>query len=308
MTRRWMAALGTGLLLLTVAHSQPAEEQKLAGTTLTQEDFTARAATKPITARKIILVGDSTMAVQSGWGPAFCANHVSSPLVCVNLARGGRSTFSFRAEGSWDLTLKEIKSGGYTETYVLIQFGHNDQPGKPGRSTDLKTEFSANLARYVDEARAAGAIPVLLTPLTRRGFKNGVLEDGLGPWAEATKSVAAEKNVPLLDLYAFSREAVQKLGPVDSMKLAMVPPSDALIAAARTGTSAPASQMATPQTTPVANAATEPLGLPKRAFDYTHVGPEGAEFFATRIARHLAHAVPSLRHDLYDSADAIKAP
>ena len=53
-------------------------------------------------------------------------------------------------------------------TYVLIQFGHNDQPGKAERTTDLATEFPANLARYVDEVRAAGAMPVLVTPLTRR--------------------------------------------------------------------------------------------------------------------------------------------
>jgi hypothetical protein len=39
---------------------------------------------------------------------------------------------------------------------------------KPGRSTDLATEFPANLCRYVAEALGAGAHPVLLTPLTRR--------------------------------------------------------------------------------------------------------------------------------------------
>ena len=140
-------------------------------------------APKPIRASKIILVGDSTTAVQGGWGGSFCAEHVTSFAACVNLARGGRSSGSYLAEGSWELALAEARAPGYLNQWILIQFGHNDQPGKPGRSTDLATEFPANLRRYVNEARAAGAEPVLVTPLTRRMFKDGVLQDDLGPWA-----------------------------------------------------------------------------------------------------------------------------
>jgi lysophospholipase L1-like esterase len=98
---------------------------------------------------KIILVGDSTTAVFGGWGPSFCGYHVTSFMACVNLARGGRSTSNYRAEGSWDVALSEMRTSGYRDIWVLIQFGHNDQPGKPGRSTDLATEFPANLLHYV---------------------------------------------------------------------------------------------------------------------------------------------------------------
>jgi len=43
---------------------------------------------------------------------------------------------------------------------VILQFGHNDCPGKgPERETDPNTTFSANMARYVDEARSIGATP-----------------------------------------------------------------------------------------------------------------------------------------------------
>lgn len=104
---------------------------------------------QPIRASKIILVGDSTTAVAGGWGPSFCAYHVTSFAACVNLARGGRSSGSYIAEGSWGLALSEMAVPGFAATYVLIQFGHNDQPGKPGRSTDLATEFPPNLKRYV---------------------------------------------------------------------------------------------------------------------------------------------------------------
>ncbi|HEX8527371.1 MAG TPA: lysophospholipase, partial [Allosphingosinicella sp.] len=36
---------------------------------------------------KIILIGDSTAAVIGGWGPSFCAFHVTSAAACLNLAR-----------------------------------------------------------------------------------------------------------------------------------------------------------------------------------------------------------------------------
>jgi lysophospholipase L1-like esterase len=104
---------------------------------------------------RVILVGDSTMATHSGYGDALCAR-LAPAVACVNLARGGRSTASFRAEGRWDEVRRMLQDGGsFGATYVLVQFGHNDQPGKPGRSTDLVTEFPVNMARYANEARAA---------------------------------------------------------------------------------------------------------------------------------------------------------
>jgi lysophospholipase L1-like esterase len=249
----------------------------------------------PIRASKIVLVGDSTTAVASGWGPSFCAYRVTSAAACVNLARGGRSSGSYRAEGSWDLALAEMQTAGYRRTWVLIQFGHNDQPGKPGRSTDLATEFPANLRRYVTEARAAGAVPVLVTPLTRRQFVNGVLQDDLGPWADAVRRVAAEMNVPLVDLHARSAAAVQAMGPALSAALAQAAPSAQVAAAALTGTTIPAATGAAPAAPAAQNAAAEPLGQARLAFDYTHVGRFGADFFAAMVAEELARAAPEMR-------------
>ncbi|AAM39461.1 rhamnogalacturonan acetylesterase [Xanthomonas campestris pv. campestris] len=266
--------------------------------------------TTPLAASKIVLVGDSTTAVQGGWGPSFCAQHVTSFLSCLNLARGGRSTSNYRAEGSWEIALKELRSGGYRQVVVLIQFGHNDQPGKPGRSTDLATEFPANLRRYVNDARAAGALPVLVTPLTRRQFERGQLIDDLAPWAAATRAVARELQVPLIDLHARSRALVQGMGPVLAMRLAQQPAEPAQLVAAQSGTtigktpaqtvapsSAPASVAKT--TTAVAtaqdNASAEPMGQAKLAFDYTHLGADGADLFAAIVADELAQHVPALR-------------
>lgn len=259
----------------------------------------------PISADKIILVGDSTTAVQGGWGPSFCGRHVTSFLACVNLARGGRSSYNYRAEGSWDIVEREMRSGGYRKVWVLVQFGHNDQPGKPGRSTDLAIEFPANLRRYVEDIRAAGAQPVLLTPLTRRQFEEGRLIDDLAPWAEAVRQVAAEMRVPLVDLHARSRDAVQGMGPVQAMRFAQSPPAPEQVSAAQRGTTLgqalaaprPATVRPVPAK-PQDNAAAEPMGQAKLAFDYTHLGPEGADFFAAIVADELARAVPPLRKQL----------
>jgi lysophospholipase L1-like esterase len=245
---------------------------------------TAPAAPEPvrhIQPSKIILVGDSTTAVFGGWGPSFCGYHVTSFMACVNLARGGRSTSNYRAEGSWDIALSEMRTPGYRNIWVLIQFGHNDQPGKPGRSTDLATEFPANLKRYVEEARAAGAHPVLVTPLTRRSFVDGKLVNDLAPWAAATCKVAAELKVPLLDLNADSSAAVGAMGSAAADRFAEVPPG-----AAQTNPPTPA------RSTEVM---VNPMARPKLAFDHTHLGIEGANYFATMVTRELLVAIPEMR-------------
>ena len=229
----------------------------------------------PIRPSKIILVGDSTTAVIGGWGPSFCADHVTSFLACVNLARGGRSTSNYRAEGSWDVALGEMSTPGYVETYVLIQFGHNDQPGKPGRSTDLVTQFPANLDRYISEAQVLGGVPVLVTPLTRRSFKGPWLRDDLAPWADAARKVAAHRKVALLDLNRLSADAVQAMGSEQADTLAQEPPPAAAASTLATG-------------------AAEPQGAPKSAFDRTHVGAKGAALFSGMVAAELQRLFPTL--------------
>ena len=252
---------------------------------------------------KIVLVGDSTTAVLGGWGPSFCGWHVTSFAACINLARGGRSSGNYRAEGSWALAMDEIKSGGFADTYVLIQFGHNDQPGKPGRSTDLATEFPANMKRYVEEVRTAGGKPILVTPLTRRQFKDGKLLDDLGPWADAVRKVAAETHTPVVDLHARSQAAVQAMGPVEAMKFAQRPPPPEVVeAAGKTGTTISAAPpvSAAPGASPPAqnNAVVEPMGQAKLSFDYTHLGVVGADYFSTIVTDELSRSVPTLRRYL----------
>ncbi|QJE02052.1 rhamnogalacturonan acetylesterase [Massilia forsythiae] len=224
---------------------------------------------------RVILVGDSTMASGSGYGDALCARFVAS-VKCINLARGGRSTSTFRNEGRWADVETLLRDGSaFDATYVLIQFGHNDQPGKGERSTDLVTGFGPNMARYASETKALGGVPVLVTPLARRSFKGAYLKDTLGPWAEATRKAAARENAALLDLHADSIAAVQAMGPNEADTLAVAPPE-----------SAPS---------PADPNRVEVVGAPKGAFDYTHVGPKGAALFARMVEAEFTAAIPSIK-------------
>ncbi|WP_347302854.1 rhamnogalacturonan acetylesterase [Croceibacterium sp. TMG7-5b_MA50] len=243
----------------------------------------AREFPRDIRPAKIILVGDSTTAVVGGWGPSFCERHVTSFAACLNLARGGRSSRTYMQERSWELALNEARVPGYDKVWVLIQFGHNDQPGKT-RSTELAQEFPGYIRRYVEDARRAGAIPVLVTPLTRRIFEGGQLQNDLAPWAEAVRRVAAETDTPLVDLNAASSAAVQQMGEAAADRFAQLPPGST-----PTGT-APA---------PATAAATEvddlPTAVPRLSFDRTHLGREGADYFAVMMAKLLATTVPAMR-------------
>ena len=256
-------------------------------------------APKKIQASKIILIGDSTVAVQGGWGSSFCAEHVTSFAACVNLARGGRSSGSYITEGSWHLALNEARTSGYVNTWVLIQFGHNDQPGKPGRSTDLATEFPANLRRYVTETRAVGAKPILVTPLTRRQFKDGKVQNTLMPWADTVRRVAKDMKVPLIDLNARSSSAVEAMGSTAANEFAQRPPSAEVAAAAATGTTIEASKETNDRppanNSKAADPSLPPLAQPKLSFDYTHLGRKGADYFAAMVTAELATQVPEMR-------------
>ena len=237
------------------------------------------AQTKPI---RVILVGDSTMATRSGYGDALC-QHFVPEVSCVNLARGGRSSASFRTEKRWDEVQRLLAdNSAYSASYVLVQFGHNDQPGKPGRSTNFVTEFPANMARYASEVREAGGIPVLVTPLTRRSFNGPYLKDDLAPWSAVTRRVAAEQKAALIDLNAISVSAVQKMGSAEADTLAQEPPPLQPALA-----SAPAAAAGV--------AGTEPQGAPKSAFDRTHVGPKGAALFSGMVAAELVRLFPSTK-------------
>lgn len=164
---------------------------------------------------KLLLVGDSTVTDDAGWGNGFRAR-LAGGARCLNQAMGGRSSKSYRDEGHWDTALATDPD------VVLLQFGHNDEPGQGAdRETDPDTTFAANLARYVADTRAAAAIPILVTPLARRNFgATGDLSPrSLRPYVIATRRTAIEHDVPLIDLHEASFRFCRALGPAGCERL-----------------------------------------------------------------------------------------
>jgi lysophospholipase L1-like esterase len=202
---------------------------------------------------KIVLVGDSTVNDEGGWGPGLKASF-GPEVEVINLAKNGRSSKSFRAEGLWAPALAAKPN------FILIQFGHNDAPGKgPDRETDAKTTYRQNMSRYVDEAKAIGAEPVLVTSIVRRNFTpDGKIKvDSLEPYVEEVRSLAAEKKVPLIDLYVLTREQAEKLGPAGCEEIG----------------------------------ARDKDGKP----DHTHLGPKGRQEIGAMAARELVRVETVLR-------------
>lgn len=162
------------------------------------------------------LIGDSTIAIkdpktypETGWGMPF-AGFFDSTIVVDNRARNGRSTRSFRAEGLWKQVEESLQPGDY----VLIQFGHNDEVKEKVDRYTAPDEFKANLLQYVAETKARGAIPVLITPVTRRSFDSlGKIRETHPLYTGLVKEAAQMSGTPLIDLDEKSKALLQELGP-----------------------------------------------------------------------------------------------
>jgi len=158
---------------------------------------------------KIVLVGDSTVNAEGGWGKGFCAI-VTPNVTCINEALNGRSSKSFIDEGAWAKALADKGD------YYLIQFGHNDQKSDAKRHTDPDTTYSANLRRYIADVRAMGGVPVLVTSLSRRNYRDGKLVLDLTAYADAAKRVGAEEDVTVIDLNAMSVKLLEGMTQVEA--------------------------------------------------------------------------------------------
>lgn len=169
----------------------------------------------------VYIIGDSTAAnklpkayPETGWGMEL-QSFFKADVVVDNRALNGRSTKSFKTENQWQPILDKLAPGDY----VFIEFGHNDEKiDKPGTGTSL-AEFKNNLVNYVNETRSKKAIPVLLTPISRRSFKNGILVDTHGHYPDVTRKVADSLNVPLIDMLIKTENLLTNLGDLPSIKL-----------------------------------------------------------------------------------------
>lgn len=186
----------------------------------------------------VYLIGDSTMVDYTGnydlgkdylrerypltgWGQVFQQFLSSDSLsqinkiikidsaVVDNRARGGRSTRTFFQEGRWRMVYENLKP----DDVVIMQFGHNDaSEGKPERYVDSEG-YKEFLRLFVNQTREKGALPIIVTPVARNyPWKDGTLQNAHGEYDQASKDIAKELKVMLIDLNQKSRDYFSKMG------------------------------------------------------------------------------------------------
>ncbi len=161
------------------------------------------------------LIGDSTVAMQSGWGPAF-AGRFDSRAEILNYAKNGATLHSLSAKLDDLVALKP--------DYVLIQFGHNDQ-----KRYDT-TVYRDHLKSYVTRVKNTGGKPIIISSVTRRSFdENGEIvaklvrnekysyQATLTDYANTAKAVAEELGLPFIDLHSASTAHHNEIGQKESM-------------------------------------------------------------------------------------------
>ena len=188
----------------------------------------------------LFYVGDSTVRAgagdggngQWGWGDHTAAYFDTTRIRIVNRALGGRSSRTYITQGLWQRVLDELRPGDL----LVIQFGHNDASAVNDTSRARGTlggigddsvaienmltgerevvyTFGAYLRRYISEARAKGAMPILASLVPRNEQVDGRFRRDADSYAGWTAAVAQAEQVPLVDLNGRVAAEYDRLGP-----------------------------------------------------------------------------------------------
>ncbi|MFP5229733.1 MAG: GDSL-type esterase/lipase family protein [Acidobacteriota bacterium] len=205
--------------------------------TAAAQDATAASPHSAASLPTLWIIGDSTAHIDPhaneprvGWGTPLAAFFDPAKIRVVNAAKAGRSSRTYFTEHRWDPVFQQLKPGDF----VLINFGHND-PGEIGTgkdrgslpgigdetrtithadgTTEVVHTFGWYLRRYVDDSRAKGATPILLSVTPRNIWTDGKVEAGLGHYREWTAQVAHQENAAYVDLTGIVARQYQKIGP-----------------------------------------------------------------------------------------------
>lgn len=178
--------------------------------------------------KRIFYAGDSTAQInkidtypQTGMAQAL-ALYTKEDVEIKSFAKNGRSTKSFIDEGRLAMIESEIGKGDI----LFIQFGHNDAKAEdPARFADAKTDYKVNLKKFIDAAKKAEAIPVLISPIARRYFdeEGNFLYGHHGEYPNAMREVAAKEGVDTVDLTTLSENFLANMGELLSRDLFIWP-------------------------------------------------------------------------------------
>jgi len=166
----------------------------------------------------VFLCSDSTVTDQprepyGTWGmmlPRWFDDHVA----IANYGESGLTVKGFTLERRWQKVMSVVKPGDY----VFMQFGHNDL-NKKGHNgiwpapdgdwaqtySEPHTDYKKYLEQYAAEVKSHGAIPVIVTPMTKITFGTGEINAaGLGDYPKCAAEAATEAGVAMIDLNAMS--------------------------------------------------------------------------------------------------------
>ncbi|MCF2949593.1 rhamnogalacturonan acetylesterase [Paraglaciecola aquimarina] len=179
---------------------------------------------------QLFMAGDSTMAIkhpkdypETGWGVPF-SEFFSEQISVINLAKNGRSTRTFMAEGLWQKILDDLQKGDF----VIIQFGHNDESAKKKDRYTTPQEYQNNLSLMIEQVRKKGAQPILMSSVTRRYFvsdKDNLIGE-THPYSKLVRQVAEQTKVTFFDMDKITREYFQSMGDeLSSLRFMHIKPS-----------------------------------------------------------------------------------
>ena len=164
--------------------------------------------------QRIWLLGDGTMAspVEEnqnvvGWGDALLTR-VQAGIEVKNLAAYGMNLNEFAQKGGLDsLIVEKVR-----KDILLVQVGQNDLKETNMLQYSSLELFTERLLALVEAAQAKKMQVVLCTPMAQPYYKDGVLIDRLGGYAEAVRRVAVSSGVLLVDLEKLSKDWMASLG------------------------------------------------------------------------------------------------
>lgn len=169
------------------------------------------------------VIGDSTASSyasdlypRTGWAQMLQDYFKPACAQVQDKALAGRSSKSFYDEGAWKPIQATLRAGDF----VLIQFGHNDEKkDDAARYTEPFGTYQQYLGKYIDEALAAGATPVLLTSIERNSWKSGMLAETHGDYPRAVRELAQKRQLSLLDMTQLTHAYFERLGQAATTKL-----------------------------------------------------------------------------------------
>ncbi|MES1176170.1 MAG: GDSL-type esterase/lipase family protein [Myxococcales bacterium] len=132
-------------------------------------------------------------------GSAQALSMYLKPGVAVaNYADSGETAGGFYSKFFDPYATSLFKAGDF----VFVQFGTNDSKDAATIANGGKV-YKDNLMKYVTAARAKNAIPVILTPVSRKG--GTAADPGFQGLDQAARDFATAQNVALIDMTALSR-------------------------------------------------------------------------------------------------------